>query len=236
MIRAMRFGAAGMVLVVAAGVFGGPPLLCHPLDIGDAKSIPRDDGSARLSNEAVMDGANNVLRTSEDLVVHIETIRRAAMHLGDARGSITEFYADTCARALDAETGPDRKVAARAWFDAAYLTAVRVEMGWDRHEKRDDRTGLPAGYAWLRRAIDMSEGAVPEMHLAAAMMLIDRRADPKGENAKLFGDHARKMLEGTKPGSLLAKNAEGWFKHFGLNPNDFRGARAAVSDRTVERK
>src|SRR5262245_36884112 len=63
----------------------GPPTVCHPIDIGDATSLPW--GSAPFGTDADYDVARTVddtlaiLRGSSDTLVHMETLRRAVIYL-----------------------------------------------------------------------------------------------------------------------------------------------------------
>ncbi len=64
----------------------GPPAICFPLEIGDAKSLPWGGGPfARPSDYAVKNLAADVHRIldgSAETIVHMETLRRAAIWIG----------------------------------------------------------------------------------------------------------------------------------------------------------
>ena len=59
--HSLRAGIIGLTMVTAAAIarpaFAGPPLLCHPFDIGSAKSLPWSgvsgwsDGQAGLRHQ-----------------------------------------------------------------------------------------------------------------------------------------------------------------------------------------
>jgi hypothetical protein len=66
----------------------GPPTLCHPFAIGDAKSLPWGDGaSARKPDyelKHLPQDTYDILLRSDDPFVHGETLRRAALYLTGA--------------------------------------------------------------------------------------------------------------------------------------------------------
>jgi hypothetical protein len=69
---------------VPAAVFG-PPTICHPIDIGQAQSLPwggsRFEASADYDLARTVDDTLAILRASPDTLVHMETLRRAAIYL-----------------------------------------------------------------------------------------------------------------------------------------------------------
>jgi hypothetical protein len=77
--------ALPVVLAAAAPAVLGPPTVCHPIDIGNAKSLPW--GSAPFAASTDYDVARTVddtlaiLRESPDTLVHMETLRRAVIYL-----------------------------------------------------------------------------------------------------------------------------------------------------------
>jgi len=63
----------------------GPPTLCHPLDIGDARSLPWDGGAFGAKPDyditKLPQDTYDILYRSDDALVHVETLRRAAIYL-----------------------------------------------------------------------------------------------------------------------------------------------------------
>jgi len=125
-----------------AAAWFGPPTLCHPIAIGDGKSLPWKSGSfgrdpdydlARVVADtlALLDG-------SDATFVHMETLRRAVIYLGDRGGEPGKAAAkDTawrraeCQRlvgALASRTTPSDAAALR-WFDLGYARAALDQMG-----------------------------------------------------------------------------------------------------------
>src|SRR5882672_2336770 len=66
----------------------GPPTLCHPFEIGDAKSLPWGDGAfARKTDydlKQLPQDTYSILLASDDPFVHGETLRRAVLYLTGA--------------------------------------------------------------------------------------------------------------------------------------------------------
>ncbi len=63
----------------------GPPTLCHPLDIGDARSLPWEGGAFGVKADydlaKLPQDTYDILQRSDDALVHVETLRRAAIYL-----------------------------------------------------------------------------------------------------------------------------------------------------------
>ena len=80
---------AGLALLTArpaaATTRWGPPLLCHPFVIGEAESLPWGAGAFAVPDDLTPDRAAvialEVLAEGDDLIVHLETLRRAAIAL-----------------------------------------------------------------------------------------------------------------------------------------------------------
>jgi tetratricopeptide (TPR) repeat protein len=176
----LRFHAACAVAVALAALapganryFFGPPLLCFPLDIGDAVSIPDPSGpeprAAALEKPAeflrrvlaVLDGTN-------DTLVHIETMRRASItihglnHDSDkGRAVVAEIelrFVDRALRATLQNPGD-----ALAWLDAGYLLeAIRTGS---------TSNGL-SGMEYLEKAASIApkDASIPLAQAGAAFM------------------------------------------------------------------
>ena len=119
------------VLVLApAAVQAGPPLICHPVDIGGAESLPWGSGPGWNTPQPGYDRTRLVkdtlalLSPSAPIRVRMETLRRATVYaMGDPdRGR--ELLARLEQRARDAEPGSD---GALALFDAGYLIEAYKE-------------------------------------------------------------------------------------------------------------
>jgi hypothetical protein len=191
--------ALSAAVIVHAPAAAGPPMICHPVEIGDAKSLPwgtgafDEDRSYRVTRLA--DDTLTILARDDSAIVHLETLRRAALYAGKDPDVATGLLARLMARALDAEAAgkPD----ALAWLDAGYLAQCFDQL--------DVKTGLECGtadgvigYAWTLRALALSPGD-PELEFAAAMMTA-LAGTPRHE------EHAARTRELAEAGSLVAAN------------------------------
>src|SRR5713226_6621789 len=103
----------------------GPPLICHTIEIGRAKSLPWISHNWNLSGGENYDTKNLVKDTLEILgpdtpvLVRMETLRRATLYARKDPLAAKELLAQLHARATSAESSghPD----ALAWFDVGYL-------------------------------------------------------------------------------------------------------------------
>jgi hypothetical protein len=103
----------------------GPRLICHTIEIGQAKSLPWISHNWNLSGGETYDTENLVHDTLEILspetpvLVRMETLRRATLYARKDPVAAKELFAKLRARATSAESSghPD----ALAWFDIGYL-------------------------------------------------------------------------------------------------------------------
>lgn len=118
-------------IALAGTAFAGPPLLCHPYDIGAAKSLPWDGGgwSAARSDYplARLAGDTEALLTpSTPVIVRMETLRRAAIYANRDPKAASDLVRELVARTrpTSGSAAPD----AFALLDAAYVTAALAEI------------------------------------------------------------------------------------------------------------
>lgn len=198
--------------VVAAAMFvlpgqslAGPPLLCHPIEIGGAKSLPWGSGggwNSPLSSyplEQLVADTQALLSPDTPVLARMETLRRAAIYASQDVRVAADLLSTLSRRALERNgPKPDR----HAWFDFGYLVETYKQADFLF------KTGNPAdgidGYRHVKKAITMGTGVEPEMEFAAA--LIVHRQEPGAATA-----HYRKAAEGAKADSLLARNLSGRF-------------------------
>jgi hypothetical protein len=198
-------------VMVAAPVFAGPPLVCHPINIGSAQSLPWTSTTWNLSGHEPYDVGHLVGDTSALLgpgtpvLVRMETIRRAALYSQNNAAVATELLSELASRATSDEHN------AMAAFDYGYLieTYRQLEMAFrmSRGEKHRGDWVNPAagldGYSWVTKAIGM-RGRDAEMEFAAALITT--------ENSKQdYSEHVQKAKAGMKEDPLLAENIAGHF-------------------------
>jgi hypothetical protein len=226
MIHPNRFAVAliAAILCLATAAQAGPPLICHTIEIGEAKSLPWSGHNWNLSGGETYDTKNLVGDTLEILapgtpvLVRMETLRRATLYARKDPVAAKELLARLQARATAAESSghPD----ALAWFDVGYLAEtykqwIGTKMPHMTDGMRMDRN--PAadvdGYALVKKALALRSAALhaddPQMEFAAALITL---SGPRDEHAQ----HAQKAIAGGKGDALLAQNLA---THF-LGPNE----------------
>jgi hypothetical protein len=200
---------AGM-LGIAASAQAGPPLICHMISIGDAKSLPWTDSNSNLALDPNYDVKNlasdtlAILAPATPVLVRMETLRRATLYARQdprvAKELLTRLY--TRANDSDRAGHPD----ALAWFDAGYL--VESYKQWIGRSLPHMTDGMrmdpnPAanldGYAWVTRSIGL-RGSDPEMEFAAVLMTLD------GPRKNELRGHALLAQAGASSDPLLAEN------------------------------
>jgi hypothetical protein len=212
------------VLVLGSVAHAGPPLICHPFDIGNAKSLPFQgpEWSATQSGYDVnrlVDDTLALLQPGTPVIVRMETMRRATLYGRDHR-EIADALLQRLKARVAALKDPERRdaEAVMAQFDLGYLVetyrqAALASQGTSNafwRFKQADPTDVD-GYALVKKA--MTRGDSPEMEFAAAVITADRRD-------KSYQEHLQKAFAGAKEGTLLARNLE---THFGSEARAFHG-------------
>ena len=154
------------MVLLAAPVFAGPPLVCHPINIGSARSLPWTSTTWILSADQGYDVRQLVADTlvllapDTPVLVRMETIRRAALYSQNNAAVARELFAALAARATSGEHD------SLAAFDYGYLieTYRQLEMafrmsrgGVNRGNWVNPAAGF-GGYAWVKKAISMRGG------------------------------------------------------------------------------
>ncbi len=225
-IRSSRLAVAlvTMTLCFASLAQAGPPLICHAIEIGQAKSLPWTSHNWNLTGGENYDLKNLVPDTLEILgpntpvLVRMETLRRATLYARKDPSVAKELLARLHARATSAESAgkPD----ALAWFDAGYLVVTYSQwIGKDLPHMTDGMRMDPNpasgvdGYALVKKAIALRGLALhdgdSQMEFAAALITL---SGPREEHAQ----HAQKAIAGAKADALLAQNLA---THF-IGPKD----------------
>ena len=175
--------AAGIVsaVFVIRSVYAGPPAICHPVEIGEAQSLPWGDGAfsekfGYTKNQAIKDTLR-IVESTDDPLVHMETMRRATLYLNGDEDKALALLASLMARAMDADCSD--KPSAMAWFDAGYLAQCYHQIGLDvpvTCGKQDDIVG----YAWVNRAITLQpDDAALEFGAAMVTAIDNQEANKK---------------------------------------------------------
>ena len=78
-------GLLALLIAVTGAAFAGPPLICHTFEIGSAKSLPWSGpdwnltGTERYDTSQLASDTFAILTSNSNVLVHMETLRRAAL-------------------------------------------------------------------------------------------------------------------------------------------------------------
>lgn len=211
MMKPLRFlfsHIAASILLLISGLvtpaLAGPPLICHRLDIGDAKSLPWTGTAWNLSGNENYDTRNLVqdtlaiLDSGAPVIVRMETLRRATLYARNDPRAAKELLTKLHQRATSAEAAghPD----ALAWFDVGYLAEAYKQ--WSGKES-NPAAGID-GYSLVTKALAARGHSDPEMEFAAALITL-HGPEPAHQ------EHAQRAIAGAKGDPLLARNLSSQF-------------------------
>lgn len=190
-------GLLAAFLTVAPFATAGPPLICHPFDIGDAKSLAWGSGGNNWADTKPGYDLRNLSKDTLALlapetpaIVRMETLRRAAIYADKDAAVARELLGHLMARTLNAESGG--KADAMAWFDAGYFVESRRQLA--SRDGVDPMKGLN-GYDWVMRSLRLGADAA-SVEFAAGLIRHDAKPNP----------HFAKAGAQAPKGSLLARN------------------------------
>jgi hypothetical protein len=199
-------------LAIAASAFAGPPLLCHPYDIGAAKSLPWVgekswfEGRPDYKLENLVAETEALVTPSTPVIVRMETLRRAAIYASTdpkVAGVLLKRFISR-AEASEASGNPD----ALAYLDAAYLagafnefTMMAQSKEWaSRSAVASQAKGSLDSYALITKSVALRPND-PAIQFAAALIASDEH---RGE----YAGHASKARAGADADTLLARNLD----------------------------
>lgn len=203
----------------------GPPLLCFPYQIGDAKSLPWGNGAFEKKSgydrgRAVAD-TFEVLKTADSVLVRMETLRRATVYLDHDPVQAKELLSRLAYMALDAEASGKPAGASRAWFDAGFLVATYRQAGIDIGWRAGVADGID-GLAWIRKGLELDDSDAA-MHFGAALVLFENRNDE-------CKAHLARAAAGAEPGSPLARSIESNLAFGGKKVEELRAGSGGPHD------
>ncbi len=192
------------VLVCAPSAFAGPPLVCHPLDIGTAASLPwqsngKDWRGTRADYDVSRLTADTLaaLTPGRPVIVRMETLRRAAIY-ATADTAVARSLLDALMARARAQ-GEERT--AVALFDAGYLVETYKQLAPVSAGTATLAADID-GYRMVKDSLSMTHGD-PSIEFAAALIT----AGYSGENA--YHEHLRNAKAKMKADQLLARNVNG---------------------------
>lgn len=187
----------------------GPPIVCHPISIGDAKTLPDEGEKALRKGDALVSATVEILTREKSVLVRMETIRRAVRQASGDRALAWRLVTELAARTLVLDE--HGQVSADALLDAGFLAAGLEQYG----VKFDEPIGMSesiAGYGLVKRAIELNKTAPIEqsgaMQFAAALMTHPMRAHDRTPDAgrERYDRHMLEAVAAAAPGSLLETN------------------------------
>jgi len=147
----------------------GPPLICHVIEIGQAKSLPLVDpwkGNTGYDLKNLTRDTLAILDASAPVLVRMETLRRATIYARQDPRVAKELLTRLQARAANSDAAGHPE--ALAWFDAGYL--IETYQQWIGKGEPNPASGLD-GYGLIKKAISL-RGQDPEMEFAAALVTL----------------------------------------------------------------
>ena len=197
--RRCVIGTLVLSLVLATPALAGPPLICHPIAIGQAHSLLWTSQRWNLSGTENYDVKNLVpdalaiLNPNTPVLVRMETLRRATLYVQNNPQTARELLARLHARTTSAQNAghPD----ALALFDEGYLAETYKQ--WLGKDSSNPAIGID-GYACVKRAIEL-RGQDPQMEFAAALITLSGPKDAHHE-------HVLRATAGANKDPLLAQN------------------------------
>ena len=206
--------AAAALTMLTTPAMAGPPLICHPFDIGTAKSLPFGDTGegwrgwqatlpsydrTRLVNDTLA-----LLAPATPVIVRMETLRRASAYAVEDGALAMRLLRALQARAP--KSAPATQAEALALFDAGYLVETYRQLGDRGVAVKAEISGID-GYEMVKTAMALHPGNAG-MEFAAA--LIASTPDKRAVHAQ----HLQKAKDAARTDTLVARNIT---THFSSN-------------------
>jgi hypothetical protein len=222
------------ILLVELTSLAGPPLICHPIEIGNSRSLPwgetsdwravkRDYDLNRLVEDTLA-----LLTPDTPMLARMETLRRATVYAVWARHdrevgiSVKDekLANELLTRLMDRirESVRNNQSYLLALFDAGYLQSCYQQANYHSGKSVEGysmvRKSLD-GYTMVRKATG-GRGGTAEMEFAAALA-------SKSPPQPLHLQHLQRAIAGAQEGTLLARNI---VRHFGQRGQSLADLRA----------
>ena len=197
------------MLAMQTAALAGPPLLCRPFDIGEARSLPWQPGQDWTSVKVDYDLKGLVhdtlalLEPRVPVIVRMETLRRATIYTRNSPEIASELLARLRARAIEAESKKTKDTL--AYFDYGYLVETYRQAHWISRATNEAYWNFKQlspdvdGYAWVLKALS-SSATDPAIEFAAALITTD------GGSKARHNEHLQNARNAAAGDSLLARN------------------------------
>lgn len=223
-------GAAARMGAMAYAPFG-PPMVCHEVMIGKAKSLPWDGGrggSASGYDVKKLPGDTAALLAAESsTLVRMETLRRAAVYMSYQ----TPAEGERLAWELIGRRGgwvmlgeASGKLDPASWFDVAYFIGCLNQVGMASAPKFGEAQGVP-GYMIMQKALKLAKelntgpNEMAEMQFGAAVMTHPAMRNMEwkydiGTKDDIYDRHILAAVKGCQGNELLETNIAAHLKNF----------------------
>jgi len=186
--------------LLPAVALAGPPLLCFPMVVGDAPSLPWGTGGWNSSDpnydvSRLADDTTALLGPAVPTLVRMETLRRAALYAAKDAAAAGRLFAALRARVSKSGAGPSD---ALARFDLGYAVEAFRQTTHMGGTVRSAAAPAEDGYALITQTLAV-RGRDPAMEYAAALVTMG------GAARAVSGEHLRRAGAGAAPGSDLAR-------------------------------
>ncbi|AMY12232.1 hypothetical protein LuPra_05505 [Luteitalea pratensis] len=202
---ASALGVVALLITSAGPALAGPPLICHPFDIGTAQSLPFGDTQNGWSawqatlpsydRSKLVDDTLALLTPRTPVIVRMETLRRASAYSVDDKAIATRLLS-----ALEARTTKMPKTPAEglASFDYGYLVETYRQLGQRGVAVKATIDGVD-GYALVKAALAQMPN---DAGIQFAAALITESPATRAQHA----EHLQKAKEMAKSDALVARN------------------------------
>jgi hypothetical protein len=196
-----RASLLAVLIALPTLALAGPPLICHPFDIGTARSLPigpADGGWSAIDpaydRSRLVTDTIALLTPSTPTLVRMETLRRATMYVADDAAAAGRLLQALRARTSKA---PPTRAEAIALFDVGYLVEAYRQLGAHKRALAT-AAGELDGYNLVTAALRVVQDD-PALHFAAALMTVD------GKHVTAHRAHAQ-QARAASGDPLLARN------------------------------
>ena len=206
------FLVTAFTVASAMPALAGPPLICHPFDIGTARSLPFGDTQngwqgwqatlPSYDRSKLVDDTLALLTPQTPVIVRMETLRRASAYSVDDKALANRLLA-----ALEARTtkAPKSRAEGLASFDYGYLVETYRQLG-QRGVAVKATIDTVDGYALVKTALaKMPDDA--GLQFAAA--LITEGPATRAQHTA----HLQQAKEMAKADTLVARNVATHFSN-----------------------
>jgi hypothetical protein len=203
-----------LALLAASAIpaLAGPPLICHPFDIGTATSLPFGSTSEgwrgwqatlpTYDRTRLVDDTLALLTPSTPVIVRMETLRRASAYSVEDKALANRLLAALEARA---KTAPRTPAEGLTSFDYGYLVETYRQLG-QRGVAVKATIDNVDGYALVRAALVQMPN---DAGLQFAAALITETPATRAQHAA----HLQKAREMAKADALVARNVATHFSN-----------------------